>query len=109
MIQVLSDDGPKLFEAIQRDVELNRIKDWELDEQGDYTYANAPWKNLAWMRVRKTTSGLRINIIGNQQGDMSDETYAVYHSRFVEMLVLYFDKFFDSALVTALGSESDLV
>lgn len=109
MIQIITDNSTRLLEALRDAVQSAHIQEWIIDDQGDFTYANAPWKNLAWMRVRKTTNGLRVNIVGNKEFPVDDETYAVYHSRFVEMLVLYFDESFDTVEVTALGTESDLI
>jgi hypothetical protein len=109
MIQITTESTTELFDAIRERVRSLRIQEWIIDDDDDLTYASAPWKNLAWMRIRKTTSGLRVNIIGNDEYDITREIYAIYHARFIEMLLTNFEELFESAEATALATKSDLI
>lgn len=61
------------------------------------------------MRPRKTTMGIRVNILGSEGVSVKRETYAFFHGRFLEMLLQYFDEMFEEATATALGTNNDVI
>lgn len=109
MIQIITANKVGLFDALRKRIADGEIPEWEVDDQGDFTYANAAWRRRAWMRPKKTTSGIRVNIVGVQGAAVDRETYAVFHGRFLEMLLEHFDQMFEEATATALGTASDLI
>jgi len=103
-------DNPRgLLQKIYRAIDDNDVKTWTYDDAGDLTHSAAQWEDRAWLRPRITEQGnLVLNIVA-PQGGVSTEVYAVFHGRFVEMLLAHFDKDIESARATGQATASDLL
>ena len=98
-----------LLAAIKKAINDRRVVTWEFDSDGDFTHTPQQWRNRAWMCPTLLQGALRFNILGTRQQPMSKEDYAVYHGRFLEMLMAHFDKDFSTASATALATAEDLI
>ncbi len=93
----------ELLAAIKKSIDTKKIETWSYDSDGDFTHTPEQWKNKAWLRVRPSASGteLKFGIIGRKDIKLSKLIYAVYHGRFIEMLLTHFDNDFSEANATA--------
>ena len=81
----------KIIETMQKDT----ITDWVIDSENDMTLTNIVWRNRSWMHIEKSNAGekkLIISIIGPANVFITNDVYAVFHSRFIEMLLKNFDE-----------------
>jgi hypothetical protein len=90
-----------LLHQIKSAIDSGAIETWVYDKDGDFTHSPTQWKNQAWLRASLSPGLLRFGIIGQEGKSISKEVYAVYHGRFVEMLLAHFDDAFSRAEATA--------
>ena len=100
-----------LVDSIREKIKSQTIKTWTVDEDGDMTHAAEQWKYNAWIRTKIEPGLSRVvfYIICRNDRNLSVSDYAIYHGRFVEMLLTHFDKDCQSIEVTALASKYDSV
>lgn len=78
---------------IYQKIDDNKIRTWDYDNDGDFTQKNTQWASDAWMTVYEENQGVvKVGIIGRLEDKMSKQLYAIYHSRFAEMLLSYYDE-----------------
>jgi hypothetical protein len=101
-IQVGTDNPQKLLDAIYEAIDEGHIETWTYDEDGDFIHVtpDEQWVGKAWLHPVPNATFLTLNTIAPTEG-LSDEVYAVYHGRFIEMLLAHFDDEFFSAIATA--------
>lgn len=85
------------------------VTTWICDSDGDFTMSSDTWKHKAWLSPKVKEDSLVLHIFPPKNTKISTSVYAVYHARFVEMLLRYFDKKFQSARTTAMPVSPDLV
>ena len=94
-----------LYESIfELAEEQGGIDTWIVDNEGDFTHIPPQWREKAWLR-RSTSMNkneLVFGIIGRKDMEMSKTIYAVYHGRFVEMLLTHFDLEIEEIKVSSL-------
>lgn len=82
----------ELLKKINEYIDNNIIQTWEYDEIGDYTAISNQWYLSAWIRPYVIDDSIvKFGIISHRGVDMTSSLYALYHCRFVEMLLVYFD------------------
>lgn len=91
-IYVKISDPKQLLSDIKKYIEDGKIKTWSCDADGDFTYNADQWQKRAWMRPFVTPDTLILGILCRKDKDVSVIEYAVYHARYVEMLLAHFDK-----------------
>lgn len=67
---------------------------WHIDSEGDYSLIDELWERKAWMTPVFDPDNphiLRYGIIGSSSYKMTKGVYGVYHGRFAEMLLTFFD------------------
>ncbi|WP_147469320.1 hypothetical protein [Corallococcus sp. AB045] len=99
----------ELLRAIRNAIDDGLVANWEYDGDGDFTYLEGPYKRQAWFSARSSTDRLTLNMIGRKDTHVSVGLYAIYHGRFVEMLLQHFDDNFDGVRVTASATPGDLI
>lgn len=94
-----------------REVFVNRLTGvlrdtWSVDREGDFTHTPQQWVGKAWFRIRPAEDScldsIKIGIIQSRQHKLTPAIYAVYHGRFVEMLLAHFDKYITDIRITPL-------
>jgi hypothetical protein len=102
--------GPKsLLGAIKKAIDDKQVQTWEYDKDGDFTHTTAQWNKKAWLHPSTENGALRLTIIPPQNSTISTEIYAIYHGRFIEMLLAHFDQSFSGASATAIPTSSDIL
>ncbi len=81
-----------LKESIFELLDQEEVDTWVMDNEGDFTLTPPQWREKAWFRCSSSDGKeLVFGIIGRRDKQMSKIIYAVYHGRFVEMLLTHFD------------------
>lgn len=96
----------KLLESLKNAVRAGSIA-WEIDEDGDFTYSPQKWKYEAWLHPSVGKHRLTFYILPPKTDTITTEVYAVYHARFLQMMLTYFDELFDSCRASAQPEGAD--
>lgn len=95
MIEIHTNNPRDLVRNINVAIDEGRIATWLYDEDGDYIQNKTQWIGKAWMTPMYDETDrtlLRFCIVEPKTQNLSCSTYAVYHGRFLEMLLTYFDR-----------------
>lgn len=106
---VYATDPPALLRAIRAAISNGTVETWSVDSDGDFTHSPTQWRLKAWLRPKVLEDRIVFNIFPPQKSILGRETYAVYHGRFVEMLLAHFDLQFKNVVSTALPTDGDRV
>ena len=97
-----------LLAEIKKAIDEKKITTWSYDKSGDFTHTPDQWRAKAWLRPNVVAgSELRFGIIRPQSASVGNEVYAVYHGRFIEMMLAHFDTTFGSGAASALPTAVD--
>ncbi len=109
-IQITTGTPQGLLDAIYAAIDNETVRTWSYDTDKDFVHetSSRQWVGKAWLRPKVQAGALRLTVVP-PQGGMSVEAYAVYHGRFIEMLLAHFDKKFTDISATALASADDRV
>jgi len=102
-------DPAALLREIKAAIVEKRVTTWDCDKDGDFSHTPDQWKHKAWLRPAIQEGALVFGIIPTRQAPISNLIYGVYHGRFIEMLLVHFDKSFTSAASSALPLSVDVV
>ena len=108
MITIITEEPGKLLTKIRDAVDDKAIETWEYDDEGDFTHTPPQWRRKAWLRPSVEQNKLSFYIVPHTQG-LSVPVYAVYHGRFIEMMLTHFDKSFSLAFASAALSGGDII
>jgi hypothetical protein len=108
-VRVFCDNPTELLANIKAAIRAGTVETWSVDSDGDLTHSPQQWKNKAWFRPSVETEKLVFYLLGQKTEKMSKEIYAIYHGRFIEMLLAHFDLKFSRATATALPTGRDYV
>jgi hypothetical protein len=108
-VTVYTSNPSGLLQAIQLAARSGTIETWSVDQEGDFTHSPEQWRFKAWFRPKLSSDSIVFRILTPQNTTMKKATYAVYHGRFIEMLLAHFDEQFQRAVASALPAEGDLV
>jgi hypothetical protein len=109
-IYVNTDDSQGLLDSIYAAIDEGSIQTWAYDEDKDILHdtSDGQWEGEAWLHPTVGKSALVLNVIPPTKG-VSMEAYAVYHGRFIEMLLAHFDEGFSEAFATARATGDDRI
>jgi hypothetical protein len=96
-----------LLSAIRSAVRSGEVAAWSEDEEGDFNHTPELWARKAWFRAKVSDGRIVFNILTPHKLFMKKITYALYHGRFIEMLLAYFGTQFQRVVATALPEEGD--
>jgi len=99
-IRAFTDDAAGLLAKIKELIDQGHITTWLYDSDGDFTHTPSQWKNQAWLRPQVQSDKLRLVILKNMKVTFTREIFAVYHGRFVEMLIAHVPEDFTTASAT---------
>jgi hypothetical protein len=97
----------KLLSSITAGTEDGTVRTWSRDSDGDFTHSTEQWNKKAWFRPRVAAGQLILNIFPPRDQVLSSVIYAVYHGRFIEMILSHFDRQFSRAVATAMPQAPD--
>ncbi len=90
-----------LLGKIKTAIDTETVETWIVDADGDFTHEPNQWRNKAWFRPYVASGVLQFGLVGPEGVQVSTVVYAVYHGRFIEMLLTHFDGDFSNATATA--------
>lgn len=99
----------QLINDINETIGNSGIETWSVDKDGDYTHTAEQWKNHAWIHPIVETDRVVFAIWGRVNENLNVIDYAIYHGRFVEMLLVHFDHQCESIEVTSLATAYDRI
>jgi hypothetical protein len=108
-VTVFCDDPPGLLRGIRSAIIEGHVTTWSVDQDGDFTHTPEQWKNHAWLRPRFESDRVIFNIVPPRKRPITKGDYAIYHGRFIEMLLAHFDTSFQVARATAMPALGDKV
>lgn len=106
---VSTDKASELLSEIKKAIDDHDVVTWEYDSEGDFTHVPEQWKGRAWLRPHIETNRIVFGIVDRKDVNLSIDEYAVFHGRFVEMLLEHFDKKCTDIRVSPLGTEYDII
>ena len=111
MAIIIKTNNPSaLLDAIYDNIDSRRLDKWQRTNDGRLTLSALLWKNEAWFRpqIWVDENELRFGLVKRKdRKHISSKLYTHFHTRFVETLLTYFDKDFQSVAATALKTEPD--
>lgn len=109
-IYVKTSNPKQLLDDIKKKIKDGDIKTWSCDLDGDFTYEETQWRCHAWMRPFPMQSEhLIFGMLCRKDKNVSVMDYAVFHGRFVEMLLTHFDRRCDDIISTSKVTKYDRV
>lgn len=110
-LRVKTSSPQTLLDSIYEAIDDGDIETWSYDEDGDFSHvtSDGQWEGAAWLRPQAGQSELVLTIVPPKGEAVSSEAYAVYHGRFIEMLLAHFDNAFSDAKATAQPTLEDSV
>jgi hypothetical protein len=109
MVTIQTSTPQALLAAIKKAIDGKRIQTWSYDSDGDFTHTAPQWNRKAWLRPSVHSGTLALSILPPNGTALSKEVYAIYHGRFIEMVLAHFDTEFTSGSATAMPVTSDVV
>jgi hypothetical protein len=106
-IIVKTDNPDGLLNEIKRAIDEKVTNLWAYDSSGDFSLTPDKWINRAWLRPEVGDGELKFGILGTQDAGMTASLYSAYHAYFIEMLLNYLDKYFETAAATAKKTAPD--
>jgi hypothetical protein len=97
-----------LLALLKEEIRKGKITTWS-EENGYFTHTPSQWARKAWLLPSIQGSELRFAIIKSQGSNITTEVYAVYHGRFVEMMLAHFDRQFTNGFASAMPAAADRV
>jgi hypothetical protein len=88
-IHTFTNDPAGLLTTIKKLIDAKKIDTWSYDADGDFTHTPAQWKSKAWLRPEVEPGKLQFSIVSNRTVPLTREIFAVYHGRFIEMLIAH--------------------
>lgn len=91
MILIPAVNPSGLLADIKQAIDDRRVQTWSYDRDGDFTHTAEQWVREAWLRPIINENHLKMIIVPPRDTHITSTTYAVYHGRFVEMVLAHFD------------------
>ena len=106
---IKTDNPDSLLAEIKKAIRDGKIETWNVDDDGDFTHNPPQWRNKAWFRPKVSAGVLIMRILTPKGTHMNSIVYGIYHGRFVEELLMHFDRKFSQVEATALPAHGDVV
>jgi hypothetical protein len=107
-IVVKTNDASGLLDNIIKAIEASKIETWSYKD-GYFTHSPEQWRYKAWFKPQILSGELKFGIYPPKDKTISSSIYGVYHGRFIEMMLVHFDKEFSNIYATALIVAPDYV
>lgn len=110
-VNVKTDDPQALLDSIYAAIDEGSIETWAYDDDGDFSHvtSDGQWEGRAWLHPKVGIGALVLTTIPPRNSQVTTEAYAVYHGRFIEMVLAHFDNQFSEARATASPAADDEV
>lgn len=102
MALIIKTKDPKnLLDDLIKAIEEKKIDTWSYNE-GYFTHSPEQWRYKAWFKPHILLGELKFGIYPPKDKSISSSVYAIYHGRFIEMMLTHFDQKFSDIYATAL-------
>jgi hypothetical protein len=110
MVEISTAVPKRLLDAIYKAIDDGHIQTWTYDKDGDFIHCtpDSQWVGNAWLHPQIGVGLLTLIILPPAQEALLKSAYAVYHGRFIEMLLEHFDEDFTVSTATALQTVEEL-
>lgn len=100
--RAFTDDAEGLLARIYELVDQGHIRTWKYNREGYFTHtpSDGQWTQKAWFWPEAESDKLRFLIVRAKGVSLTREVYAVYHGRFIEMLIAHVPEYFTGASAT---------
>ena len=98
-----------LLKQIKDAIASGKIVTWSVDKDGDFTHETPEWRHVAWLRPRVYEGKLKLFILSPKSKRLSKTAYAIYHGRFIETVLVYFDTSVTRLSASALAETGDII
>ncbi len=100
----------KLLNAFKAAIDEGKVVTWAYDKDGDFTHTAEQWKYSAWLRPKiENGKTLIFSLVKPEDKVISSVTYAIYHGRLIESMLVHCDSLFTNAIATAFPADDDTV
>ncbi len=110
-IIIKTKNADAILKVIRDGIKSKNIETWEEDPKDYFTHTtkDKQWYKKAWFRAVKDekTEELRFAIYEPDGKGISRGVYAVYHGRFMEMLIAHCHKLFDFVSASSQKEKGD--
>ena len=106
-VYIKTEKANELLGKLRKAIDEDKISTWKYDDDGDFYHSPEQWKYNGWFHPYTEESYLVFGIIGQKNEDMSTLTYAIYHGRFIEMMLNHFDSEFDKIFASSQKTKYD--
>lgn len=106
MILIPARSPSVLLSNIKAAIDERRIRTWSYDGDGDFTHTAEQWNHEAWLRPVVLEGHLKMVIVPPRDTHISSTMYAIYHGRFVEMLLRHFDSTLSGQISVSIEPEA---
>ena len=107
-VYIKTEKASELLDKIKKAIDDETIKTWKYDEDGDFYHSPEQWQYNGWLRPYTTEKYLVFGLLKPKDETMKTVTYAVYHGRFIEMILSHFDGDFDTIYASAQKTNYDI-
>ena len=107
-VYVKTDKASELLENLKKAIDDDKIKTWKYDDDGDFYHSPEQWQYNGWLRPYTTDNYLVFGILKPKNETMKTVAYAVYHGRFIEMMLSHFDSEFETIFASAQKTKYDI-
>lgn len=91
-VYIKTNNPAGLLRKIKEYINKGKIDTWVYDSDGDFTHVPEQWNKKAWFRPTVESERLVFGLLGQVNVTMTKKLYAVYHGRFIEMVLSHFDQ-----------------
>lgn len=106
-IHVKTNNAADLLLHLRRLIDAGKIKTWSYDKDLDFTHTAPQWASRAWLRPTERTDELVLNILAPKGVGMTKAVYAIYHGRFIEVILTHADHMCTAIRASALAEIGD--
>lgn len=100
-IRIHTDDPNGLLTSIRRQIDGGHIDTWSYDADGDFTHCVDQFNKKAWLRPEISENVLTLRIRKPRGKNLSRAIFAIYHGRFIEMLITHVSALFSRAAASS--------
>ena len=98
-----------LLVGLKAAIDQKKIATWSYSANGYFTHTPTQWYAKAWLLPSAVAGGLQFAIINPRNANITTEVYAVYHGRFIEMMLAHFDTDVTAGVATSMPTSHDRV
>lgn len=107
MILIPAGEPSRLLSDIKAAIDERRIRTWSYDDDDDFTHTAEQWTREAWLHPVLLERHLKMIIIPPRDTHISSTIYAIYHGRFVEMILRHFDHSLSGRISVSIDPEDE--